>query len=129
MALTRSIALNVSGGGVTVNKTVTITDSAAVQIQEAVADSSTDLEIACSIDQSVLSFLYLVSDQAVTIETNSGSTPDDTITLSADVPVIWYTGCGYTNPFSNADVTSLFVTNASGSTANITLEALQDSTP
>lgn len=73
-----------------------------------------------------LKSLCLFSDQAVTLKTNSSSTPQDTITLQAGKPVLWslsQDGSGAC-PFSN-DVTDLYWTNASGSLdANVEIQSV-----
>ena len=94
----------------------------------AVPDSSTDLEVAITIDADQIKSLYIVSDQAVTLETNSGSAPDDTFSLVANKPLQWTTGDYHSNPIT-ADVTSIFLTNSSGEAATVKVRLLQDSTP
>ncbi len=95
---------------------------------EAVADAQTDKQITLSLDVSAVQAFYLVSDQAVTIETNNGSAPDDTLVLVANVPYRWTTDSYDTFKFTT-DITALFVTNASGAAAAISLEAVVDPTP
>jgi hypothetical protein len=112
----------------TIAKTQTLTASSRTGLSESVPDSSTDLQINVAIDFSAMTLFYLVSDQDVTVETNSGDAADDTITLTAGVPVIWHTDSAHDCPLT-ADVTAIFVTNASGAAAQVDLEVLQDSTP
>lgn len=95
---------------------------------ETVANGQTDDEIIVAIDVSAVKAFYLVSDQPVTFETNSGSTPDNSISLLAGVPYIW-TEDSYDTFLLDTDVTSVFITNASGATATIYLKALMDATP
>lgn len=111
-----------------VNYTKIYTSSAISELTEAVADSATDLEVTFTLDVSACKVFYLVSDQAVTVETNNGGVPIDTITLVAGVPYLWTTD-SYDAFLLGTDVTALFITNSSGSTANIELRALSDSTP
>lgn len=125
---THKINSDWQAGNESLSKQVTITADGEANVEAAVPDSSTDLAINIAIDFSALQLLYIVSDQDLTIETNDGTTPDDTLTLKAGKPIVWYDGCGYTNPLS-ADVTALYATNASGTDATLYVKTLQDATP
>jgi len=83
---------------------------------ETVADGVTDGAFVFAVDVSALKAFYIISDQAVTVETNDGTTPDDTISLTANKPVTWREN---DTALFSADVTILYITNASGSTATI----------
>jgi len=50
------------------------------------------------------------------------------INLQAGKPLTWYTGGYFAIPLDQA-VTSMYVTNASGSVSNLEIEALYDGTP
>jgi hypothetical protein len=104
-----------------------------VNISEVVADAASDLEIALSIDVSALKAFLIVSTQDLTVETNDGTTPDHTFTLTANVPIVWTISSGLENPFDDdgtlTDITSLFATNASGADATLTVKTVQDPTP
>ena len=57
-----------------------------------------------------LQSIFLLSDKNLTIETNDGTTPDDTIDLVAGTPFVWSKSPGYfPNPFGT-DVTAFYVT-------------------
>ena len=112
----------------TLSETVVNTTSAQVDWDESVADSSTDYQITAAIDVSAVKSFYLVSDQAVTVETNSGSSPADTLTLVANVPYIWHVNSYDTFKFGT-DITAFFITNASGSAAVMKMRCVLDSTP
>lgn len=96
----------------------------------AIPTASTDTAVSFPIDLSQCAGILFVSDQAVTLETNSGGSPTDTINLAANVPYVWCTGAPFVNKVT-ADVTAtIYVTNASGSTANIKgYKLVSDSTP
>ena len=129
MAIEHISTISLLQGGVTLSQSVTSSGSSESNIDEAIADSSTDLEITLTLDQSEMVSIYIESDQNITIETNSGSAPTDTLTLVANEPIIWTTNAVHSNPIT-ADITAnIFVTNASGSTANLKIRALQDATP
>lgn len=61
-------------------------------------------------------FLF-IADQAMTVKTNSTSAPDNTITLTANVPYFWVTGMG-ANPLAAA-ITKVYVTSANAGTLKI----------
>lgn len=113
-----------------VTRSKTYTADSITELELAIPDSTTDQEVVLAIDVSAIVAIIIDSDQAVTIETNSGSAADDTLTPAANVPLLWTNDDEHANPFtSGTDVASLFITNASGATANIKISVLQDSTP
>lgn len=121
--------VNAPGGQVTASKSYTATGHALVQ-DESIANGQTAFQINIAIDVSALVSLWIHSDQAVTIKTNSSSTPDDTLTPAAGIPIQWTNDSEYANPFASAvDVTTIFVANSSGATATLNIRALQDATP
>jgi hypothetical protein len=126
---THILTLSVSGSGVTREHTISNTQAGVALIDgETVADAQTDYEINFDLDVSACKSFYLVSDQDVTFETNSGSAPADTISLRANEPYVWHANA-YDSFLLGTDVTSVFITNASGSTATIYCVALYDATP
>ena len=128
MAITHKITqtLNYSGLGYTTTKTKT--GGQENNLSESIPDSSTDLEVAWAVDISELKALLIVADGALTVKTNSSSTPDDTFTLVVNTPIVWEDANSSGNPLS-ADVTSIFVTNSSGGAVTLTTKALTDPTP
>jgi hypothetical protein len=99
---------------------------ARLRITETIAPSTTNLAVVASIDETNLRGLWLHSDQALTLKTNSSGSPDDTIALAANQPVFW-TGAG-AKPIS-ANVSTIYVTNAGSAAATLTIEAITDPTP
>jgi hypothetical protein len=85
-------------------------------------------EIALAVDVSEVEALYMKCDRALTIETNDGTSPDDTISLVAGEPLVWSAASGLTNPLTT-DITSIFATLAAGDAATLEIEILQDATP
>jgi hypothetical protein len=59
--------------------------------------------------------LFLLSNQPMTVLTNSASTPQDTINLLAGVAFAWDAQCGLVYPFAGA-VTALYLTNTNACT-------------
>jgi hypothetical protein len=126
---THTLTLGVAGSGISRSKEIGNTQAGVNLIDgETVTTGQTDYEINFDLDVSACKSFYLESDQDVTFETNDGSTPDDTIALKANEPYVWHSQ-SYDSFLLTTDVTSVFITNASGSTATIYCVALFDATP
>jgi hypothetical protein len=127
---THKLTLAVEGSAVSHTQTISNTQGGVALIDgETVSTGETDYEINFDLDVSACKSFYLVSDQAVTFETNSGSAADDTIALRANEPYVWHVN-SYDSFLLGTDITtSVFITNASGSTATIYCVALFDATP
>lgn len=126
---THTIRETYSNGDSTVEKIQTKTATAAQSIEdESIGDGETDFAVAFTLDVSACKAFFMVSTQDVTIETNDGATPIDTISLVANVPYLWIDG-SYHAFLLTTDVTGLFVTNDSGATAKLTVYALADPSP
>lgn len=120
--------LTVSGGEVTPATIPTFSGDAKDQREITVTNDLTDFQVVIGIDVSAIQAIIIVSDQNVTMETNDGLSPNDTINLLADNPYIWYTGSYFTNLLTT-DITDLYFTNSSGETATVKLLVIYDSTP
>lgn len=131
MPITHNIRVvhSISNGARTLaqNVTHTYTAEGELEVSVAVPDESTDLEVVLPINVEAAKTIALLSDQNLTIETNDGTTPDDTINLIAGVPWIWHTD----GPLAalSEDIASIFVTNASGEDATLQILSLFDATP
>lgn len=126
---THTVTLGIDGSGVRRSKNISNTQAGVALIDgETVATGETDYEINFDLDVSACKSFWLESDQDVTFETNSGAAADDTIPLKANKPYVWHTD-DYNSFLLGTDVTSVFITNASGSTATIYCVALFDVTP
>ena len=124
MSVTRSHRIEGHGvGGVAVSYSA---DSEVI-IDADVADSVTDGLHALVLDVTQIKAIIIVSDKAVTLEFNDSGTGVPTIVLVANVPYIWSTS-SYDTLLLTADVTALYITNASGSTARVRLYVLVDPT-
>ena len=104
--------------------------SGRVELDETIPAASTNLQCNFTADVSAMVALMIVSDQDVTIKTNSTSTPGDTIPLKANVPIPWVSDFGSKppNPLT-ADVTTIYVNNAGAVPARLRIYNLQDATP
>lgn len=128
MAFTHTLTTTLRAPDGSLSYSNDFTDSAHVSFDETIANGGSNVQINVSIDVSEIASVFIVSDQNVTLETNSGSSPAETINLLADKPYIWYTGSYYTNLLAT-DITALFITNSSGSSATVRLRCVYDSTP
>ena len=110
--------------------TVAKTAGLEVSVEEAIPANSTNLQIVgVTCDQSQLKSVYLKSDKALTLKTNSTGAPQDTISLVADSPIVWNDDMpAAACPFAG-DVTALYVTEGAGVDANLVVKLLQDPTP
>lgn len=127
MSFAQTITESWAGGG-NLSAAVAKTGSGRISVDESIATGASDTQIAFMLDFSEIEVLYILSDQDITLETNSGAAPDDTFSLLANEPLVWWSTCLHSCPIT-VDITALFVTNASGSTARLRVEALYDATP
>lgn len=97
-----------------------------------IATGVTDQQVDLVLVRADASLIYFFSDQDVTFEFNDGAGAGGTISLGADFPWIWHTDkedLTLTDVIT-ADITpGIFISNASGATANIRIRILFDSTP
>lgn len=114
-------------GGVSTQDVNTLSAGQRIAIDESIPDSSSDLLVALAIDVSQVKGVYILSDQDITLETNDGSSPDNTLALKAGIPYVWYTNKYDALKFTS-DITALYVTNASGEAARLIAEFLVDPT-
>lgn len=126
------LSLGITVDGVRLSKDVTVTAENFTRTEVSVADGQTAFRVNLAIDVSQLEALYIVSDQAVTIETNDSTTPDDTLVLEANEPLEWYRGptvdAADRNPLA-VDVTDFYIANASGAAATVKIWVGQNATP
>jgi len=126
--ISQVLTLSWARNGESIAQTVTIEADGEGNRNVTVNAATTDKRVDIAIDVSELKLLYIHSDQDITIETNSGSAADDTLTIKANKPFVWYADCGLTNPLGT-DVTALFITNAGATAANVKIRTLEDTTP
>lgn len=117
MLSTLNTTLQTPSGAVStsVDKTVEATK----EIDVAIASDATNAAVDFELDVSRCHYLFLLSDVAVLVETNDGTSPTDTITLEADEPYVWMKNVGPLalpngdDEASLADITKLYLTNQS----------------
>lgn len=86
-----------------------------IRIDESIPDDSTDLEVALVLDVSQLKAVYIEVEEDMTLETNNGAVPVDTMTPSPTQPTHWTLAdneSGEDRCPVQTDVTALFVTKA-----------------
>lgn len=83
-----------------------------------IPQDSTDLLVSWAVDVSQIKCIVIEASEDMTIETNDGTTPDDTLNLLAGEPYIWHATSLFTNKLT-VDVTELRVTNTTAGTLAI----------
>jgi hypothetical protein len=129
MAFTHKIGQTYSSDAGTVSSvTRTYTCDAEHNFDGVIATGAVNAEIDVAVTKAAIKTMMLSSTQAVTVKTNSSSSPQETINLTAGQLLMWTVDDTAACPFS-ADVTKMYVTNASGKDATFKFRALVDSTP
>lgn len=113
------------------SKTIAPSDQVTISGSFSVATAQTDKALSIGgVDVSQTVGVYVHSTAAITLETNAtDATGGNTLTLAADVPYVWYTGKPDSNRFTQDIASTVYATNASGSTATVTMVFIQDGTP
>lgn len=117
--------------GRTFSGTASATAGGEIVREEPIPLGSTNLAFAFAAVAAKTKALWMKSDKALTIKTNSSGSPANTFTLVANVPFSWVTGgdsCRDTGGTALADITSLFITNGTGVDATLQIAALVDPT-
>lgn len=130
MSFSHTLTRKWSSNGVVLTQDVVTTSDAEDNRDISVASDATDALVAFVADYDQIKALYIVSDQDVLLETNSGSAPGDSIALKANKPLIWQSSDGYfACPFTT-NVTALYLTNQSdpATAATVSIRMLVDST-
>ena len=129
MTVTHTIEKNWKGAGREIKTSKNYTSDASQTISGvSVPDSSADFFVEIAIDVSEIKSIFILSDVDMTLETNDGATPIDTINLKAGIPYIWHTDSYFTN-ILDTDVTGLYLTTGSVGVGTFELEVVTDPTP
>jgi hypothetical protein len=78
-----------------------------------IAPNTTNHEVDLVFTHASMTSICIYATGAVTIKSNSSSAPDNTVTMTDGQQIIWNSNEAGTNPFVTADVTKIFITNAS----------------
>jgi hypothetical protein len=127
MAFSHTITYSWGNGNASLQQSQSKSAGAELNIEESIPNASTDLQVACAFDVSKVESIMILSDQNVTLETNSGGSPANTINLLANVPYVWQKATYLANLFTT-NVTSWFLTNSSGANATLKARILTDPT-
>jgi len=128
MAITHTLTLGWARSGESISAAVAVSNDTEKNADVTLTASQANKQVALTIDVSELKALFISSDVACTVETNNSTTGDDTLTIVADQPLVWFTGCGLTNPLGT-DVTTVYVTNDEATAGTCKIRALVDGTP
>src|SRR5690349_15652774 len=121
MAITHKIGVTYNGGaGQMSSVSRSVSGSGELRVDESIPDASTNLPVAFAVDREAIKALGIYSDKALTLKTNSSGSPTDTIALAAGQLLVWGSDQNVIGEMVfTADVTALYVTNASGSAARL----------
>lgn len=124
-----TIRTSVDIGGQQISSSKTYSSEGQSGVSVSVPDESTDLQVVFAIDFSQVKSIIIQADGGdLTLETNSGSAADDTLALVDGSPYIWNED-SLDTLLITADVTALYLTNASGATVTFSIDVIYDSTP
>jgi hypothetical protein len=131
MAYAGTFNLQWASGGTNKSCVITKSSTGRGQCEESVANLETDFEITLpTIDVSACVAIFILSTQDVLLETNAiNAVGGDTLTLKANEPYLWWTAAPFANMLTEDIITNVFVTNASGAAAIVTMEFILDTTP
>ena len=123
-------SINVGGQTRTYRKTATATDPVNINAGPITIPNgaSNQLISLSGVDISQLRGVFIGSDQDVLVEFNSNAGSGGSLSLEANVPYTWQVG-DVNALLITADISSVYVTNASGADATLYFYFLHDATP
>ncbi len=126
MSIQHVLGLNWSGptGSITIPENVTLTGVKELNLDFTVAGMVTSQSEPLAFVVAKLQSFYMVSDQPITVKTNTSSPGSDVIVLAAGIPYLFVGGSGQLAAFVG-DVTICYFTNAGSVTANVKIRTLQ----
>lgn len=129
MSYQHTIAFDVQPVGTPFRKSSSYSGSMITGLDETIPAAGATTFTNFDVDVSACVALFMLCDRAITITINDDGTPDATITLVANVPLVWTNDGYFSNPLGNVDVTSIKATLASGADASLRIEVVQDAIP
>ncbi len=119
MSFSHTVSFQVATPSGTLVYSKSYTGAQSFEMDEATTTGTTNEEHDFTITVANILSVYLVSDQAVTLKFNSTGAPAPSIALLANVPYVSNTDfTTYLTSTLTTNITKVYVTNASGSTAN-----------
>ena len=98
-----------------------------VKLETTVNDGMTNFHRVLSVDASEIVMMGIHTTKAITIKTNSSSAPDQTFSLLANQGIVWSVNDeSVTTCPIDTDITDVYITNASGATADVKMYFLID---
>jgi hypothetical protein len=129
MAYTHTHPETVTTSSGTIGAPVSVTGTGRASIsQESITTGTSNQQLLIAFPVTGLSSIVIYSTYAITLKINSSGSPDQTLSIQAGEALIWRTGGYYTCPIDQA-VTTMYVSNSSGSTTTLDIEAIDDGTP
>lgn len=125
MAKTHTFSPSVTGLSGSLSGTPQTFTGGKVVILSETLPIGTDTLVALVLDVSQVKSAFIMASTATLLETNSGSSPAQTLSLAAGIPYIWNTNSYDTFKFTT-DITALYCTNVAESL--LTAEFLVDPT-
>ena len=107
----------------TISNTKSYTGTANVEIDEAVDNGASNTQFALNLTVAQIQSIEIVSDQAITLRFNSTGAPAPLMALVAGKAYEWDTDAYFTNLLTT-NITTLYISNASGVTANFKLRCV-----
>ncbi len=126
MSIQHVLGLNWSGptGSITIPENVTETGVTELNLDFTVAGTTTNQQEPLVFTVAKLVSFYMVSDQALTVKTNSSGGPQETIVLAAGIPYLFVGSSGQLAAFAG-NVSTAYFSNAGSVTANVKIRSLQ----
>ena len=116
MPISHSQRNTVSSNSLQINGALDLSGDTEVNVVETLAAGATNVNRPLALDVSQVVSFAMVATQACVVKTNSSGSPANTINLAANVPYVWNSQ-SYDTFKLTTDVTALFLTNSSGTTA------------
>ena len=101
-----------SNGGTILSKIITVTGPAEINVDSYVAPAVTNEQVGVAWTAAQLLSIYMVASSAVKVTTNSTGSPQDTIYLQPNIPLVWTNQSSIAQPFAGA-ITQFFLTTGS----------------
>ena len=132
MAFAEKLNLNwKDASGTALLREISLSGDGKIELSVDLLDTQADLEVDLVLDVSEITLLYMVANVVVTLETNNGAAPTDTIVFVKDTPIMFYTGGGYAiGDLFTADITTnIFLTTSGvGTGAKFELRSVYNAT-
>lgn len=127
-SLSTVLSSGTDGQGITTTDSFAVTDSGSILSDPTIPANTNNVEVGIAFTIAALKSIRIDTDVTVTLETNDGTTPDDTFTITAGTPFFWMTGTGIANPF-DTNVTKFFFSNATNTNASVRIRGVRDDLP